>query len=205
MEQRYLPDEQGAVPRSEQPDALPRAVDVVAPDQPRQAISQQVLLQPCFLEPHRGGRLEVAHAVHVAHQFARRTAVCAQGEHEELRPMPPDKTPQPQCDLHGRRADEGRTAASAAAGLLHQLAGIRKSRDDAAGATIRACRLPGDDGRAGGCRHQHTHRTKREPRLWRHRSILIEYCRGRPGRLCWRAKKPVARCIQPSPENVEAK
>src|SRR2546430_879496 len=49
---------------------------------PGQWVAERVLRRPRLVEPRRagGGRFEVAHALHVAHESARRTAVGA--EHE---------------------------------------------------------------------------------------------------------------------------
>src|SRR4029077_4074410 len=98
-------------------------IQVVAPDEPRQAIVEQVLLQPRLLEPHRGGRLEVAHALHVAHEIARRTAVGAEREHEKARAMPPQEAPEQERELPARPAREGPAPPGAAAGILERLAG----------------------------------------------------------------------------------
>src|SRR2546430_12874647 len=125
-----------------------------APDKPRQAVVEQFLLQPRLLEPHRagGGRLEVAHALHVAHEIARRTAVGAEREHEKARAVPPHEAPEQERDLPARRAREGRAGPSAAAGILDELAGVRERKDHGARATVAGGHLPVDGRRAAGHR-----------------------------------------------------
>src|SRR5258705_9778457 len=66
-------------------------IQVIAPSEPRQAVGKQVLLQPCLLEPNRGGSREVAHALHVPHETTWRAAVCGESEHEQACAGPPNE------------------------------------------------------------------------------------------------------------------
>src|SRR5690242_3480771 len=101
------------------------SAEIVASDEQRQAVAEQVLLEPGLLEAQRRGRLKVADALDVPNLCAGRSPVRVEQGKEYARATPPDQPLQLQRDLRVPHA-ERRHAAANAAGVPNNLPDVRE-------------------------------------------------------------------------------